>query len=124
VKAKKKPLVTNAIKLPLVKGNSWNSIFNDQKATMTCITTDTTLSTMYGKISCFGVSYTVVFKYEKDYKYYAVFREFYNVYAGKVHTEDEQYLLIKSTNKTSLVSRADGNITYSNLTEDEKKMIK
>lgn len=122
--SKKNTKVTNAIKLPLTKGVKWNSIFNDQKAIMTCITTDTTLSTIYGAIQCFGISYDVTLADEKEYKYYAVYKEYYNVYAGKVHTEDEQYIIIKSTDKVMLMSKSWGNITYSNLSEEEKQLIK
>jgi hypothetical protein len=116
--------ITNAIKLPLSKGSTWKSIFKDQSATMTCITTDTTLNTMYGNITCFGVSYDVTLQETKEYKYYTLVKEFYNVYAGKVHTEQATYLLLKETNKQTLASRSWGNITYSNLTEEQIKLIR
>lgn len=119
---KGKPTV--AIKLPMSKGTTWKSSFQDQDAVMTCIATDTLIETMYGKISCFGVSYNAVLKDDKDYLYFTVVKEFYNIYAGKVHTEDDTYLLMKATSKLYLMYKSWGNITYSNLTEDQKQLIK
>ena len=114
---------TQAIKLPMKVGTSWKSMFSGYKSVMTCIATDTTLQTMYGPISCFGVSYTIVMKDESAYKYYMVVKEFYNVYAGKVHTEDVTYLLTKSDNKTAIVNKSWGNITYSVISDEQRDKI-
>jgi hypothetical protein len=122
--AKEKGIPTNAIKLPMSKGSKWKSSFQDQEATMTCIATDTILPTIYGNISCFGVSYEIIIKDDKEYKYYTVVKEYYNAYAGKVHTEDETYILMKAGGKLFMLTKSWGNITYSNLTEDQKLLIK
>ncbi len=115
---------TQAIKLPLKVGTSWKSSFGGYASTMTCIATDTILNTIYGPISCFGVSYEAVAQENSELKIHLKVKEFYNIYAGKVHTEDVTYLLVKSTNKERIIAKGWGNITYSNLTEDQKKLIK
>lgn len=120
---KGKALVTWAIKTPMKKGTTWQSYFSDKKAKMTCITTDTLIQTIYGNISCFGVQYDVVYQEESLYKICVEVKEFYNIYAGKVHTESLTYILNKTNNKINNLTKSWGYIHESNLTADERKLI-
>lgn len=115
---------TQAIKLPLKKGSSWKSSFSGQTAVMTCVNTDTLLTTMYGRIPCFGVSYEIVIQEDKATKIGLILTEYYHVYAGKVYNEDITFIENKSTGKRKIVQKGWSKIIYSNVDEAQKNLIK
>ena len=75
---KGKKNITQAIKLPLSQGATWNTYTDGKPAVCSCLSTHTFVNTSKGDIEAFCVQTLVALKKTKTYTYYLKVVEFYN----------------------------------------------
>lgn len=113
-----KKTATNAIRLPLVVGSGWKTVFSEKKVTMTCFSTDTIIDTYKGKVHAFGIRYIMPIQDSKEVLIYLNLEEYYCQYWGKIHTRQVTYALLKAKNKTIRLNEEIMTISESNLSDE------